>query len=528
MRFLLVNPFCPITEGPTPPLGISFLAAVLEEAGVEVNILDLSVFPNTQTTILGKLREFRPDIVGITSVTMTFLNAVETLKIIKDFNNDILTVMGGPHVSFCAEESLNSYKQIDLVVRGEGEETIVEIVKCYNSSKNWSDVKGIAFRSPDGIVFTDERNLVDVNSLPLPARHLLPLGRYRALHTPISMTTSRGCPFKCIFCVGRKMVGSKVRYRDPLSVVDELELLSKLDFPQINISDDLFTAKKSHCIAICEEICKRGLKIKWSSFARVDTVNLEVLEAMKKAGCTTISFGVETANLEILKTIKKGITLEKVRKAISLCSQVGILPHVSFILGLPGETKATIQETINFGKEIEKMGALYGFHLLAPFPGTAVCDDNENFDLDILTKDWSQYHANHAIVKTAGVKEEDLNTIAEEWDSETRGKLEEIRKKMKKGEASEEESWQINNLERFLFIYQLMTDEVIEQKGSWINGEKSTTVESAIKGLAKNISKTMNQSESQTIDLLTYVYERGSIYFEEKNGQVSWRWKDYL
>jgi len=187
------------------------------------------------------------------------------------------------------------------------------------------------------------RFIKNLDTIPLPARHLIPLGRYRMLSLPVSMTTSRGCPYKCIFCAGRKMVGAKVRYHGAERVAAELEYLANLNFHQINIVDDLFTANQHHCLAVCEEILRRNLRINWTAFARVDTVSEKLLSRMKAAGCTAVSFGVESANPAILKTIKKGITLQQIRNAVAICRRLGIRPYASFILGLPGETRETIQ-----------------------------------------------------------------------------------------------------------------------------------------------------------------------------------------
>ncbi len=528
MRFLLINPYCPITEGPTPPLGISFLAAALEKAGVDVKILDLVIFPYSQKFLKDVLSNFEPDIVGSTAVTMTFNDAIQVIKDVKAINPDILTVMGGPHVSFCAKETLDGYSELDVIALGEGEATIVEIVEEYRNSKDWSRIKSLAYRSGNDVIINEKRDFLDVNTLPLPARHLLPLGRYRALHTPISMTTSRGCPHRCIFCVGRKMVGARVRYRNPIDVVDEFEYLTTLDFPQINIADDLFTAKKAHCLTICNEIILRKLNIKWSSFSRVDTISPEVLEAMREAGCTSVSFGVETANVDILKTIKKGITLEKVKRAIRMCNEAGVEPHVSFILGLPGETEASLIETQNFGKEIEQIGACYGFHLLAPFPGTAIRDENDKYDLDIITDDWSQYHANRAIVETSNVNKDMLNIIAEQWDKDTHEKLFQIRNKMDSGEATEDEEWQIKNLERFLFLYQLMMDKIIEENGTWINGVDAVSDNEVLKTLANKIHIHMEKTPDEAFDILDYAFKRSSIKYIHSNRQIRWEWQNYL
>lgn len=528
MRCLLVNPFCPITEGPTPPLGISFLGAVLEQAGHETRIVDFSVFPYSHEILSRHLQEFKPDLLGVTSVTMTFNAAIQVVEDARKINPELPTLMGGPHVSFCAHETLSAYPSLDLIVVGEGEQTIVEVANQILNDRDWSQIKGLAYRDGNQIKINEKREYLDVNTLPFPARHLLPLGRYRALHTPISIATSRGCPYRCIFCVGRKMVGAKVRYRDPIAVCDELEMLSKLNFPQINISDDLFTAKTSHCLAICDEIIRRKLNITWSSFARVDTVSPELLIKMKEAGCSTISFGVESANREILKTIKKGITLEKVERAVKMCSDAGIQPHVSFILGLPGESPESLKETQDYGDTIERLGGMYGFHLLAPFPGTAVRDDNDQYDLSILTDNWDEYHANHAIVETDSVDKNTLNAIAEEWDYETKKQLEEIRVKMKNGTATEDEAWKIDNLERFLFIYQLMMESIIENYGTWELETAEFSEDEAILGLAERIHEKMNQPLSRTQEILTYAVGRDSIFYSINNNQMKWEWRTYL
>ena len=198
------------------------------------------------------------------------------------------------------------------------------------------------------------------------------------------------------------MVGARVRYRNPIKVVDELAYLSTLDFHQINIADDLFTASKKHCLAVCDEILRRQLEIQWTSFARVDTVSRPVLERMKQAGCTAVSFGVESGSPEILTTIKKGITLDQVIHAVSMCNDVGVTPQASFILGLPGETPQTLQQTVAFAEHLKGMGVLHGYHLLAPFPGTDVRENSQDYDIQIMSNDWDDYHANQAIVRTVG------------------------------------------------------------------------------------------------------------------------------
>jgi anaerobic magnesium-protoporphyrin IX monomethyl ester cyclase len=528
VRVLLINPFCPISENPTPPLGIAFLAGVLEEAGIDVRVLDLVITPYDPVRFRSQLNSFNPQIIGLTAVTMTIDNALEVIREVKKINPNILTIIGGPHVSFFASETLESCPELDLVVTGEGEETLLEITSVFDRPDRWPEIDGIAFRGPAGIQQTKPRAWLDVNKLPLPARHLLPLGRYRTLNTAISMTTSRGCPCRCIFCVGRRMVGAKVRYREPTKVVDELAYLSTLGFPQINIADDLFTAKKSHCLSICEEITHRQLNIKWSSFARVDTVSAEVLAAMRTAGCSTVSFGVESANAEMLKRIKKGITVEKAINAIQLCIEADIEPHVSFILGLPGETPETIEETLDFGRRIGAMGASYGFHLLAPFPGTAVRDENDRYDLRILTEDWSQYHANRAIVETSTVSRSMLDSIAESWERGVHEQLAAMQDRIQQGIASAHESWQIQNMERFLFLYDLMMKGIIEKEGCWRNGTTQPDVNQALEMLAAQIHQPMGKTRDETLELLVYAMKQQGLRLAHSGEWSRWEWKDFL
>jgi radical SAM superfamily enzyme YgiQ (UPF0313 family) len=528
MRFLLINPFYPISETPSPPLGLAFLAASLEQAGVKVKILDLVVSPYSKRMLESVLEEFSPHFVGTTSVTMTFDNAIGVLRDVKSVDPNVLTVMGGPHVTFCAEDTMRTFPFLDLIALGEGEETIVDLIKEAEGKREWGKISGIVYRNGPEILSTGIREPVaDVDSLPIPARHLLPLGRYRALGMAISMTTSRGCPFKCIFCVGRKMVGPKVRYRDPVKVVDELEYLNSLNFHQINIADDLFTAKEGHCISVCNEIIRRALKVKWTSFARVDTVSKKVLSKMKEAGCQAVSFGIESANPEILKTIKKGITIDQVIAAVNACNEAGVKPHASFILGLPGETPETLKESVDFGEKLKKMGVSHGFHLLAPFPGTEIREKSDKFGIKILTSDWSQYHANRAIVETPSVSRKLLDDTVKEWEEEFDEWLGYIKEQMEIGKATEDEAWQLDNLERTILIYDLMMGSVIENKGVWACKSKLAS-DDALKALVNRVTGSVDYTPEHLYETLKFTMARENLRYTQEKGQIRWQWVEYL
>jgi len=475
------------------------------------------------------IEEFNPQVTGVTAVTMTFDNAIGVIGDIKRIDPHILTVMGGPHVSFCARETLNAYPQLDVIVLGEGERTIVELVRTANNGRAWAGVKGIAYRKGTETCFTEKRDPIEnLDDLPVPDRRLLPLGRYRALGMPISVTTSRGCPHKCIFCVGRKMVGARVRYRSAVKIVDELEYLNALNFHQINIADDLFTANKNHCTAVCDEIIKRGLQLKWTSFARVDTVSDAVLVKMRAAGCSAVSFGIESANPQILKTIKKGIALKQVEDAVDMCRRAAIIPFASFILGLPGETPQTIKETMEFGNRLKKLGLSFGFHLLAPFPGTEIRENNERYGIKILTNDWSQYHANRAIVETPAVDRHTLDEIVVKWEQEYDDYLADIKARMGKNEATKAEIGELENLERIVLLYDLMMNNVIEQKGFWSHDSRPVGSRDNLNILIERISRSVDAGPEMLFDALNHALKQGNLKCTDLNGNIRWQWVDFL
>ncbi|RPH50530.1 MAG: radical SAM protein [Desulfobacteraceae bacterium] len=528
MRFLIINPYYSISETPSPPLGLAYIAAALERVGIEVKILDLVVFPYSRQLLESVLKNFAPKIVGTTAVTMTFDNSIDVIKEIKSIDPSIVTVMGGPHVTFCAKETMSMFPELDYIVLGEGEETITELASAVDEGRDVSGIEGIVFRGKSGIVDNGPRKKrIDVDSLPLPARHLLPLGRYRALGMPVSMTTSRGCPFKCIFCVGRKMVGAKVRYRNPQNVVDEMEHLAAFGFRQINVADDLFTSNENHCLKVCDEIIRRGLLIKWTSFARVDTVSVKVLKRMREAGCHTVSFGVESGNRDILKRIKKGITLEQVTDAVKMCNEAGVSPHASFILGLPGETPETLKETVEFGNKIKEMGVSHGFHLLAPFPGTEVREEKEKYDIRFLSDDWRDYHANRAIVETSSVTRKMLDDIVIGWEDKFNGWLGYIRERIKSGEASEEEAWPLVNLERIVLVYDLMMGGIVEKMGVY-ECETASSASEALGIFADRMAGSVKQSRDEILSVLNYEVSEGNLKLRFNNGKYNLEWIDYL
>jgi radical SAM superfamily enzyme YgiQ (UPF0313 family) len=528
MRVLLINPFYPISETPSPPLGLAYLGAALEQAGVQVKILDYVVYPYRRDALESVLKEFKPHLAGATAVTMTFDHAREVLKNVKTIASHVLTVMGGPHVTFCARQTLETFPELDVVVRGEGEKTFVDLINAVAGAHHLDTVNGITYRIGSQINTTAKRKLIqNLDSLPIPARHLLPLGRYRTLGLPISMTTSRGCPYKCIFCVGRKMVGAKVRYHSADRVAAELQYLANLKFHQINIADDLFTANQNHCFAVCEEILKRNLEINWTSFARVDTISEKLLSRMKAAGCTAVSFGIESANPAILNTIKKGITVQQIRNAVRICRRVGISPYASFILGLPGETPETIKETTDFAANLQQEGLAYGFHILAPFPGTEVREKNGALGIRILSDDWSKYDANRAVVETVAVNRRALNAVVIDWENKYNQYLAHISKRIQKGCATADETGQLEGLEKAVMLYELMMKNMIEEHGSLSLSDKGskTNVEMGLEVLMDRITRSSEMDPNKLKVTLQQMVANGNLKLNRTDGTLRWEWE---
>ncbi|MEI7591452.1 MAG: radical SAM protein, partial [Deltaproteobacteria bacterium] len=482
MNIALVAPPYPLSEAPSPPLGITYVAGAFETAGANVKIFDYIVSAYNKDKLAKQIASFSPIAIGVGCVTMNFYHAVEILRDAKEIKPSLITIIGGAHVSFSALETLQKYPFIDIVVIGEAETTIAELTPNLNNHHAWKNIAGIAFQHNGEIVVNPSRDfIVDINSIPLPARHLLPIARYRALGFPISIITSRGCQHKCIFCQGRRMVGSKPRLRKCNLVVDEIESILKMGFDRINIADDHFTSDLQRTQDICFEIMRRKLVFSWSAFVRANTVNFETLSIMKQAGCDSVSFGVESGNPQILKNIKKGITIDIVRRAIRICKKAGIACFVSFIAGLPGETKESLEETKKFADELN---CFYGFHILAPFLGTTVRENIGEYDLEIETDDWSLYDANHAVARTNALSADKINGFVNNFETEISKEWNQNIAKWRKGTNPPHVEFQVEGHFRTQFIFHLLSEDLLEKHGEF----PVTSLERLTSLLAKRLS----------------------------------------
>jgi anaerobic magnesium-protoporphyrin IX monomethyl ester cyclase len=522
VRVAIVAPPYPLEEAPAPPLGVTYVAAAFEAAGAEVRIFDYIVSRYTPEKIRMQLDAFRPDVLGATSVTLNFPGAAEIVCEAKRHRPSLITLMGGPHVSFAAERTLKEYPGIDLIVAGEGEGTIAELMAGGFDSGQWEKIPGLVFRRDGRIIDTGPRPFIEeLDALPLPARHLLPLSRYQALGYSISIITSRGCPYSCIFCQGRRMVGNKVRLRKASLVVDEIEEILSYGIDRINVADDLFVSSRGKVKEVCDEIRRRGIRFAWSAFARVNTVDLETLKLMREAGCDSISFGVETGNPEILKTIRKGITLDQVRHAVSLCREAGIIAHTSFIVGLPGETAETLRET---GEFAAGLGSLYGYHFLAPFPGTTVREEVEKYDLEILTDDWTRYDANSAIVRTSALSPEEMNRFVADFERIITKAWEEMVHGYRHGTNTPEIDMQVEGHFRMKLVYCLLSEDLIEKWGAVPEPDFEGNTDRFQEELCRRIAEATGVEGGLIRRAIRGFVEKGYIRASISGGECRWYW----
>lgn len=363
MKTLLIYPDTPTVYGfggqCAFPLGLGYIAAVLEERH-DVMVIDVGAERLSNNSLKKRISKIDPEIVGITSDTLTFQRALEIAEIVKRVNWKIIVVVGGAHSNALPSYPLK-YLCFDISVYGEGERTVVELWARIEEGKSYEDVRGIAFRGENRVtIVTPKRELMEnLDELPFPARHLFPMERYSTeayLRTsptyPIG--TSRGCPFSCAFCSNNVVFGRKYRFRSAENVADEIELLiNKYNAKGIYFREDLFTVNEKRVIALCDEIKKRGLDFAWECESRVDTVNEKMLTAMSEAGCRLTWFGVESGSQRILDYLNKRITLPQIRAAYKLCQRAGIRAGASFMIGVPSETMDDVQDTIALAEELK-------------------------------------------------------------------------------------------------------------------------------------------------------------------------------
>jgi len=313
---------------------------------------------------------------------------------VKQVDNTIKVVLGGPHVNLFPNETIK-IGSVDYLVLGEGEEVFNDLVAAIDFNSEMEKISGIVFKKNGQVVNTGARSHIkNLDDLPFPARHLVPYEKYNSLlfkgKVVTTIFTSRGCPFRCSFC-DRPHLGKVFRARSAQNVVDEIETCVQLGIHEFLFYDDTFTVNKKRVIDICNEIVKRRLNISWDIRARVDTVDEEIIMHLKKAGCQGIHYGIEAGTEKVLKVLNKGITINHARKIFNLTKKYKIPILAYFMIGSPKETLDDIHTTFKVMKSLKP--DYIHMTILTPFPGTKIYHDG--LAEGIIKKDyWKEFAAN--------------------------------------------------------------------------------------------------------------------------------------
>lgn len=356
-----------------PPLPQLLVTTILRKSGFNADLIDSSILPEGLLSVENKINEY--DFLVMLTSTMTILEDAANLGRLKQINPRLKTLVFGSHPTFMPKQTL-SLKSIDFIAMREPEMIIKELAESINNKKPLKNILGLGWKENGSIHINDFHPLVEnLDDLPIPDRDLLPQGidYFNPIVKRIpytTMMTSRGCPGSCTFCSSPSFYGKKYRLQSADRVFEEIEYLKRKGFKEIFFRDETFTASKKRVHDICEKIISKNIDITWICSTRIDSIDLETMRLMKKAGCHMIRVGVESGVQSLLNNIKKNITTEQTRQVFKWTHQIGLDTHAHCMLGVPGETQNTVSQTINFVKEIDPTIVTFG--ICTPYPGTAL------------------------------------------------------------------------------------------------------------------------------------------------------------
>jgi radical SAM superfamily enzyme YgiQ (UPF0313 family) len=370
--------------GAWPPLGVLYLAAVLKEKGVEVSVLDQAAKGLTIRETVSWIRAENPDVLGFSTFATSGRTAALISNEVKKENPNVTIVFGNYYATFNPERILRKYPSVDIIVRGEGEQTVVDLASCFENRGRLKDVLGISFRDGSNVASTGERPLIqDLDCLPFPDRSLIDetyhsviVGANVAPRKFTSLVSSRGCVYRCRFCCCTQFARNRWRPRSVKNTLEELCFLASEGYEQFVFVDDSFTANPKNVIRLCREMRKESLDMEWICEGRVDNASYQLFWETAKAGCRILYFGIESANQRILDYYNKRITPEQSKTAVRTARRAGADVIVgSFIVGAPDETREEIRNTIEFASRIPI--DLPQFNILGVFPGTDIWNELE-------------------------------------------------------------------------------------------------------------------------------------------------------
>jgi radical SAM superfamily enzyme YgiQ (UPF0313 family) len=387
----------------SPPIGLAYIGAFLRESGHRVSIIDAESERLNKAQILERVN--KAALVGITTTAPTYNSALELTNLIKQSNNNATVVLGGPQATFLDCECLER-SAADAVVRGEGESTMLDIATAIESG-DISDIAGTTVREGDTIVRNPDRKLIaDLDDIPFPARDLLPMEKYSPVNST-GIVSSRGCPFRCIFCASSKLYDKTFRSRSAQNVFQEVTQLVGQGYTNVTMLDDNFILKKERAFEFADMVEESGIKFEWSCTGRVDSVDDDLLRRLRGVGCNGLFFGVESASNDTLRLIKKGFTADQVMYAFDVLKNYDYATTASFMIGLPGDDSGKVTDTINLAKQIDPDFAM--FSVTTPYPGTELYENIDDYDLEITIDDWSKFTLTKPVVRTSALSTADLH-----------------------------------------------------------------------------------------------------------------------
>jgi len=368
-------------KGPVSvPLGLTYLGAYIKDIpGIEVVGFDNNALKLDREAYRKIFIEEKPDVVAISILTPTVYTAWEMARVVKEMVPTAIVVVGGVHCSALPEDTMRE-PAIDYGIVGEGEEAFRELVLAIRNKQDTASIKNLVYRANDRVIVNPKRpRLEDLDSIPMPARDIfgdlsygINVNRRMTSAKNTTVLTSRGCPYGCIFC-SKSIYGRDFRQRSPQNVIDEMKFLENEGYGEILILDDTFTVSKKWVLEFCRLFTQQNLKLVWNCHARVDTMDEDVVKALKQANCSGLAFGIESGNSEMLNKINKKITLEQAKKAVQLCREYGLITLCSYIFGHPGDSWQSVNDTLRFSLELDSDYA--NFSVLFITPGSEIFDN---------------------------------------------------------------------------------------------------------------------------------------------------------
>lgn len=411
------------------PFFLAYATAVLEQSGYTCSLVDAIAERIDFPEFYRRIRAFRPDVVVLEVSTPSWDTDVATIRRIREELPQVKLVCVGLHTELNQPETFGAYPEIDYAVYGEYDYVLRDLVQAIDSGTSPSAIPGVVYRQGEQVIANPKGgNVADLDALPWPARHHLPMFSYHDLPGGIpapslQMWASRGCPFRCIFCVWPQVMYADHSYRtrDPKLFMDEVEaVVHQYGFNSFYVDDDTFNIQDRRIIRICEEkMSRRSIRyLPWAAMCRADTSKPVVFEHMAASGCRAVKFGVESANQAVVEASGKSLNLAKVEAAVKKCRELGINIHLTFTFGLPGETWETVRETIAFARRMSPDSLQYSIN--TPFPGSKYYRMLEE-EGTLLTHDWSKYDGyNNAVVRTAEMSGEEIvaahRLAMQEWE----------------------------------------------------------------------------------------------------------------